>query len=475
MPLSFADAIGNLFNRLGKLGLLLKQVRTYQDAQLTNMTDTTSGVVGQFNGESDIQAIMGSSYIGLLDAGGSNILGVAQNIAQATVNRMVFRDSARLNQTLQTSNTTASLIEMIRQMKVAGASVLAMTVTATPQTVTGQPGPQFTGTGDGIIVASVKRALDGATLENSFAETLTVTCDNDSYLGGATVANEGFSITGTGQQTNLSAFNWPLGSNAQTSLSAIDGNSDNSAGNILTNSSFEKWTANVPDNFELVTGTAGTDIAREGGIIYDGTYSAKITGDGSTLTQIRQKFDDSTGTSGTLEPLTQYAFNIFVRRDGTAAAAGVLTVDLADSGGNVLKDMAGNDNSFTIDLTNLTTSFAAYNGTFRTPIIMPSSLYLRLRLSTALTTGRSVYFDRAALGLMTQSTNFGPYAAVFSGAAAFVLGDYAKVAITNSRGAGGTLSTWQTLFARLFPNDMYGNGLLLPSSSTPTISDNLIG
>lgn len=465
MPLSFSSATGNLMNRLGKLGLLLKQLRSYQTAQLANMTNTTNGVVAQYDGESDIQAIMGSSYIGLL--GGSEGMGsIAQSMAEATVNRMVFRDNPRISQTLQSLNTVSSINEIIRQMKVQGASVLAMTITATPTI--------FTGTGNGVLVASVKRPFDGKVLENSFAETMLVTCTNDSYVGGATAGNESFLATGVGQQSNLFAFDWPLGSNAQQELSAIDGSVNNGSGNLLTNSGFENWTNNVPDNWTLNTGTAGTNIIKETSIVYDGGNSVNLVGDGSTLTQISQQLDNSAGTSGSLDPLIQSGFNIWLRRDGTAAGAGVLTIDLADAVlGNVVKDANGVDNSFTIDLTALTTIFTAYNVAFRTPLIMPTNLYLRIRMTTALTSGRSVYLDRGSLGLMTQIYTGGPYLSLHSGSIPFTFDDYAQVAVTNSRGAGGTLDTFQTLLARILPV-VYQNEILFPSSSVPTISDSAL-
>lgn len=464
--LSFTNGVGNLFSRLGRIGKMLAEVREYQLAQLVNMTDTTYGVVAQFDAESDIQAIMGSSYIGLLDAGGSNILSTAQTLANQTVNRMVFRDNPRLNQTLTDTNTTASLVEIIRQMRVAGASVLAMTV--------GASASAFTGVGNGTVVCSVRRPVDGAVLENAFAENLLTVCSSDSYVGGATAGNEGFTVTGTGSQGNYAAFNWPLGSNCQIGLSAIDGSQDDSAGNLLTSSSFESFTNNVPDNWTLEAGTAGTNIAYEQTITFDGGGSLAIIGDGSTLTEIRQQFDSSTGTSGILSPLSQYAFNVWARRDGTAPAAGVITVDLCDSTGTVVNDMAGNPCSFTIDCTTLLTTWAPFSGTFRTPLVMPASTFVRVRLSTALTNGRTVYLDRAGMGAMQQAYLAGPFLAVFSGATPFNQNDYATVAVTNSRGAGGSIDTFQTLFARLFPSAAYSLGLLLPSSNVATISDTLI-
>ncbi len=470
MAISFAGSPGDLFNRLGKLGLAIKQFKTYQTAQLTNFTDTTNGIVAQYNSESDIQAVMGDNYIQLLDSGASSLGSVMQQMADDTVNRVVYRDNPQLGQTLTQENTLASIGEIIRQMLVQGQSVLAMTVAATPGS--------FTGIGNGAVVASVRRPVDGRVLENAFAETLTLTCVADSYVGGATEGNESFIVTGAGAQNNFFSFNWPLGSNCSLGVSAVDAASDNSNGNLLTNSDWADFTANVPDNWELVTGTAGTNIAQETSIVFGGTSALRLIGDGSTLTQIRQPFDDSDGTSGGIEPLTQYSFCVWLRRDGTAPAAGVLTIDLADDSGVVINDALGTANSTSVTLSGLSTVYTAYNVAFRTPLVLPEASYIRLRLSTALTNGRTVYAARGALGVMSQCYTSGPYVNIHSGSTPFQAGkipaDYATVAVTNSRGAAGTLSTFQTLILQLFPSLILSNEIIFPSSSSPTISDALI-
>lgn len=472
MSLSFSSATGNLFNRWGKCGLVVKQAASNQSSQKTNLTDTATGVVAQYNGEPDLQAIIGGSYIGLLNA--DSAMSAASSLARTTLNRMIYRDNPRSSQNLQSVNTIDSFKELIRQMNAASASVLQMTVAGTATA--------FTGTGNGVVNVSVKRPQDGKTQELAYAETLLIKCSADSYSGGATLANEGLTITGQGAQSNVFAFDWPLGSNSRAGLNAIDGNTNNGSGNKLNNSGFGSWTSNVPNQFTLTVGTAGTNTLQNSTVTYDAANSLQITGDGSsTLTELRQQFNASGGTTDTLLPLTQYGFCIFARRDSVAAAAGILTVDLFD-GTNVINDAGGNANSFTIDLTALTTNFQSFTGAFRTPSSLPATYYIRLRLSTALTNGRSVYFAKGSLGTMTKCYNSGPYVSVHAGSIGlvqweqnpFFQGDFATITITNSRGSGGTLSTFQTLISRFF-SEMYSNEFLLPSSSSPTISDSLIG
>lgn len=465
MSIPLFGSTGALFNRLGKIGATIENLRSYQATQLAAFTDTTTGIVAQFDDESDIQALMGSSYITQLNSPGAPLGSLMQQMAIATANRMVFRDNPRINQTLEQQNTVASLEEIIFQMQQAGATVLAMTVTGTPSA--------FSGTGNGVINVSTKRPSDGLTLENSFSENVQFTCSSDSYSSTATAGNEGFAVTGVGDQTDPFAFNWPLGSNATSSVNAIDGNSDNSAGNILTNSGYESWTDNEPDNWEVTAGTGGTNIFRESSLIYDGEFAMRITGDaGGTLTSLRQIFGDSDGTEGEISPNVQVSVNVFVRRGGAAVSAGVWEIALVDENDDIVQDDAGVDNSYSIDLTSLTVSYASFTGVFRTPSIMPSSLYLRTGLTTALTSGVSVYFDKLSLGIMTQLYTSGPYFAVHAGSIPFEIGDVGTCLITNSRGTAGTLATFQTLMDNLF--DMRNLDLLLPSSATPNISDSLI-
>lgn len=467
MSLDFTNNLGALFTVLGKLGTLVKSASANQLAQKSNLIDTSLGVVAQFNSESDVQAIVGGSYAGSLNAIGQ-IGSLAQRVARAYVNRLVYRDNPRKNQTLSSDNTSDCLREVVRQMKLQGASVLAMTISFTPGNFASGTGGSA---GDVVINTSSRRPSDGLVLENAFSETVLFTCKSDSYAGSASAFNESFSYTGLGSQSNPFAFDWPLGSSCSGTLSAIDGDSDGSAGNLLVNSGFSSWTSNVPDNWSLEVGTAGTNIAQESSLVFVAGGAVKLTGDGATKTALSQTFNLATGTSSALVPLRQYGVNLFLRRDGTAAGAGVLTVELVDSGGSVIYDQGGNANSFTVDLTALTTSYASYKGSFRTPLVLPSSCKIRLRLSTALSNGRAVYLDKLSCGLMSQLYKGGPYASLHAGSIPSKVLDYGSLVITNGRGSGGTLNTMQTLAYRLFPNEVKSNELLLPSSATPTILD----
>jgi hypothetical protein len=313
-------------------------------------------------------------------------------------------------------------------------------------------------------VGSARRPSDGRVMENAFAETLSVLCLRDSFTGNATAYQETFRVNGVGSQGDVFAFDWPRGSGTSSQISACDGALDTQGGNLLTNSGFDAWSSGVPTDWTLVTGTAGTNISQDTGIVCRGASSLKITGDaGGTLTRLRQEV---TG----LSPLSQYGLAVWLQRDGVPAGAGALRLRLTDAGGTVLEDPEGNDCVVDVALTALPSVYAPYGGPVRTPRSMPDEVYVDLILTTALTDGRSVYADLLSMTGMTQLYLGGPSLSVHSGGAAPAMNDLGTLAVVNPRGAGGTLSTWQTLLARLFP-EASGSELLFPSSDAPSLLD----
>lgn len=190
-----------------------------------------------------------------------------------------------------------------------------------------------------------------------------------------------------------------------------------------------------------------------------GARALEFIGNGSTLTTIQVPVS--------LTKNTCYCLNLWACVDVTPAA-GVLTVDLIEGIGEAtLTDDEGNDNSFTVDLTSLTASPAAQNGCFHTPLNMPDQVYLRLRLTTALSTGSSLFVDECCLVAMTELYRGGLFVAAFSGSDDYQLEDYAEITVTNDR--EGSLHEWLHRFL-----DLGGKQILLPISSPGTQTDSLI-
>lgn len=456
MALTFTGT-GGLFTRLGKIGKLLYSINGNQSANNTVFGEIAAQYASTLK---DRYGQLAQAQTGLLRSQ-SGIIGAVQTLAQQTIIDMVEAD-----QPAAARSFSDALNEVIRQMIVQVASVQSCSVGVSIAAL-GTP------TGTGAKVYSTKRG-DGLVQENMFAEVGRLVCQSDSYSGGVTAGREPFRYVG---ESNLGAgvfdYDWPQGSDANTSLSAVSADEDSSTtGNLLRNGDGESWTGSSPavlDYWDLSGGVWATDLIRNASSPYRGTYDVKWLPGTAATPILSQTFNSSSGTTAQPKPLTSYALNCWMKRDG-AVGAGVMTFDLHD-GTSVINDQAGTANSFTQTLSALTTSYAPVNGVFRLPAILPATIKVRRRISTALTTS-NVYMDDLCLTPLTAAYTGGPGLAVFSGATPFVKNDTWTVTGTNDRGSATYLATMQALFDRLF--GMRQAGLLLPSSGSPTIADTLI-
>jgi hypothetical protein len=151
-------------------------------------------------------------------------------------------------------------------------------------------------------------------------------------------------------------------------------------------------------------------------------------------------------------------------------AAGILTVDLVDGvGGIVLADEEATSNSFTIAATGLTTAWSAENGFFRTPATLPPATFLRIRISTAVSTGTSVFVDEVYFGEADELYTDGLCIAIFDGADDWEPGDRFTVTATNDY--AGELHHW---LDRCFT--LRENRLIFPTNAagSETIADSLL-
>lgn len=383
-------------------------------------------------------------------------------LAQRTVISMVNADSPQLSKDLKTA------LQVLVQQMTGVASINASSVAVGAQTAVGTPN------GNPVLVGSTKRG-DGLVCQTIFPETLTFLVTKDSQ-GGATLNQESLSVVGAAA-LDPKSYLWPGGSGVSATMSLVDAQQNNAGGNLLQNSDFTSFsTANVPDNWTLVVGAAGTDVFNGGSAnAYSATGggSLQFTGTGSALLDaVTQQFattpSSSVGGGGTaakLTPNTQYALNLWLKTSATPAA-GVAEFALIDGGGNVVNDSQSVANSATKSLTAVSTSFVNVNAVFRTPALLPSTVKLRIRLSTAIDSGKSVYFARVALTPMGQLYAGGPSFAGFSANTKVLVGDSWTSAVTNTYG----------LFAQYLERafGMRALGVQLPYAGSPTISDSLI-
>ena len=443
---------GGLFTRLGKIGLLLNDLNSFRGTG--TLGPDVDGIFAQFNSAPD-QSIVDSLYSTRNSYRGihSQLTNYIKSLASSVVQTMANDDTALVAVNLQNAMTL-----LISQMKTAAASVQAST-----PAVSVTAGSSNTGTG--LLLASIV-GPDGKNMEYVIPETLTATITSDNQVG-ATAGSEPANVKGVAPETDTMQWDWPLGSGASANLTAVDANLSNGL-NVLTNSSFETFTSNAPNNWTIATGTAGTTILAGGsGQAYKNQNCLEIAGNGSELTKLYQSFNNSTsGTAAKLKPSTVYAINLWLKMS-VVPAAGVLKISLTDGNGNVVNDANGTANTFSVALTGATTGYVAHNAFFRTPAVLPTTgLRLQIELTTAITTGDNLFIDTMAMTPATQVYTGGPFAALFSGDTNFITNDTWSLAATNTYGV------FQKFFDRTF--GMRALGLQLPSSGTPTISDSLL-
>jgi hypothetical protein len=362
---------------------------------------------------------------------------------------------------LSSKTISVALTELIRQMAASSDDVDANTVSVTVSTGSAN-------VGNGRCAASVI-GPDGKTLEYALAENIHVTATSDSGLG-ATSGREPFSTQGEAAETDTLSPDWPQGSGASATLTALDAGSTSSS-LIPANGDFDTWTTNTPGTWTVDVGSPGTDIFAAGASDdFEGDNALEFTGTGgSPLSGLSQALTISTAA---MAPSTVYAFSCWVKKSA-GLSAGVLSIALTDGSGTVVNDDAGTANNTTLAHGSMSTSYAHFSGFFRTPKVLPSALRIRVKVTTALTSGESVFVDHLCLARATQAYTKGPYLAVFSGSTAFARGDTFTVAVSNNMGTGAG-GEFQSAFERLF--GMRSLGLQLPSDAggTETVADSLI-
>jgi hypothetical protein len=172
------------------------------------------------------------------------------------------------------------------------------------------------------------------------------------------------------------------------------------------------------------------------------------------------------------KPDTVYAVNLWLRLSAATAAGQILLH--AFDGTSPLQDDTTGAHSVAIDLTALATPtvYTPFQLVFVTPKVLPATVQVRLRLTTPLATGKTLYLDSFAVGEMTRLYPGGPALAVFSGATPFVVGDRYLVTVANDYGGVTYGGNWQQAFQRYFGTDQLE--YLLPYSGSPTVANSLV-
>jgi NAD(P)H-hydrate repair Nnr-like enzyme with NAD(P)H-hydrate epimerase domain len=432
------DGTGGILTRIGALYRWVEQIR---------LTAGGTGTAGRWPYElndvfvkyEDAPNVIQAATDGLQQAlltTRSSVEQLNATLAQSAITTLIEMVDA--DDPLPSRTVEEALRRLIAQMQGATEDVAANTVSVTA-TAGGS------NVGDGFMVAD---DLDeyGRQLENALAEDI--------------VFNRNGSLqqfTGRGEVAASSrlAADWPLGSGCDQSVSAVNANAD---GGHVVNGSFEAFTANVPTGWDLITGTAGTHIKEEASTVFAGTKALEYDGDASNLTQIRQDI------AAFVTARTPFYVGLFVKVDVTPAA-GVLTIDLYD-GTAVIQNDAGTNQSFTVDLTALTTAWEGVGAMFRIADPKPTNVWLRVRLTTALSNGTSLFMDNLTADDADRLYDGGPFVGLVAGATEFAADDTFVMQVTNNRS-----SVYQEAFDVFF--DMAGKGLILPTDGSPSITNSL--
>ena len=214
--------------------------------------------------------------------------------------------------------------------------------------------------------------------------------------------------------------------------------------------------------------------------MFSGGGRPQITGAGRLLwLRLTQQFNTTPTTTvgaGGTNAKTRLCLSVCRQRVGEGAVirffrlACSWSVALTDGSNTVILVAQGNKCLFTKVIHTLSTAFVNFQGSLRTPAIMPSTVRLRIRTSTAIDNGLSIFIGRVGMRQMTQlygsGPTGGPSVVGFSGNTKTFVPDSWTSAITNTAGA------FQRLFQRWFLSQAIG--LLLPSSVSPSIPDSLI-
>jgi len=475
------DGTGGLFTRIGQMS---KACRMFNGSVNGSAPSNASAwaasgptIVGyqtvidaiEDNFEANLQSLISNLYptLATFRQSGDSLKTYLKDLATQTLIEQVHADSPLLAKT-----TENALKQLIIQMVANSKTVKANTVSAAAATAAG------TNVGNAVITASVVGA-DGKNMEYINPETLTFKVTNDS-LNGGTAGSEPITVTGQANTARSPLdYVWPKGS-ALTGKSitmvdnSIDGAAGTTTGNLLTNSDLETFTvANTPDNFALTVGSFGTSILNGLSDARKGSACLEFVGDGAELTNIYQQFNNVSGTLSVLRPGRVYAFSAWVKVTATPAA-GVIAFELTDGNNTLLSDDASTNNAITQSLPAVSTSYVNVKGFFRTKKTFTGTARLRIRLSTALSVGESVFIDDIAMCEAVQLYTGGPWVAAFEGTTAVMTNDYWTIVIANNMSAAGTAGgVLQTSFEQFF--SMRSLGLQLPSATGggETVADTL--
>ncbi len=433
----FAD-IGKLVKNINLFGTDASDVDTRRDE-----------IADQF--ESNNQQPSISSLFNVANSAKSALSSVRSQLAAMASARLQDNDTVIAILNLPTDGVDAVLTALIADMTANSQTIDASTVTL--GTVTAGSGNVGNGTAviskvlDGVTAPAsgitARTAYDGLDSEISLAETMTLSCNSDSYTDRQTSGQEGFALYGELAVSDKWGVDEGGSGNGPTVRTA------NSSA-ILSNKDFENFTSNAPDNWTIDSGTAGTHIFRESTNIYRGTYALKFLGTGAQATiQLSQ-------TPTTMTPRKRYLVSFRYKASAVDTNAQFLQAYFTGTGYT-----AASSEKVNIAGDVWSTSWAHAYFWINVPANMPSDWAFILRVTGTPSSGKAVYID--SLAVTPAVYHNGVAVGVIAGSTPFVRGDSFTWTVANDN-AG----TFQKFFRKQF-------GVQLPSNTggSETIADSL--
>ena len=246
-----------------------------------------------------------------------------------------------------------------------------------------------------------------------------------------------------------------------TTVSYLSGTTPNYTFRILFNNRENGNVVTVADSTTGGTPVFTITVDAAGGNFLSGGRCLTITGNGVEKVVYYIPV--------TLNARTCYFASLRARP--STVTSGVMAISLVDQFEATtvpLQDNSGNNNQVTQNIASMTNAtYASIGGFFRTANELPDSVYLKIEFTTALDAAGVVEISDVLLKVTTPLYPGGPYFEVTDGPTEWAKDD--KLVLTVSNDYGGEIHQWMD---RIF--NLKSAGRLLPTSSTPTISDSLI-
>jgi hypothetical protein len=453
MAVNFTDLSTRLGKLFGYANKVQTQVSNFYNADLTSL-------LTEFDGSDYRDAVMpfltaANPSTGFPSRIGANLYAPIQGAIQSLI-----INTLRLEADTYDGSYLTALRGLYDEM--VSASQTFREVGTSSISVTAGGSNQGTGT---MLARAYRPASSSVYLQEMFDETITARCTSPGTV--LNYGSGGFSFTGPSAYLSTNT-EWPGGSGVAATVSATPANLNSPTGtagrNIIANGGFEGWSSNTPASWTITVGTAGTQVLRST-VYARGAYALNLVGNGSTLTTLRQQLSYSNSTPVAIQPNTDYAIVCYAKK--LAGTVGEVRIGLRDASGT-----APTGSSYVaLALSSLSTSYALYSTTFSIAATnIPTTLYLDIYSTTALGSTASILIDEVMLVPMSRlyGTN-GPSVLIVPGERDFAVGDKFTIGVTSTNTTNGKFMAG---FKRWVQTE--AQGVYLPVSATPSISDSLV-